>query len=328
MSSPFKVVSLFAGCGGSSTGYVMAGGKVVLAVEWDDNAVATYRANWPDTPVYHGDVHALTVEKILDITGLEPGELDILDGSPPCQGFSTAGKREYCDPRNQLYNEYIRILCGLKPKAFIMENVSGMVKGKMKLIFADILRELKASGYRVKARLMNAMYYGVPQSRQRMIFIGVREDLGIEPSHPKPQTAPIPANTIIQGLIGTRSQQINPWIPGENPAATLCKSPRGYEIYGTFTSGFNKGERVDFRKPFPTLMKDGLAGSSHSQFRIVDGATIRKMTIPEAKRIASYPDDYVFLGKFEEQWARIGNSVPPLLMKAIAEHVRRTVLET
>ena len=114
----------------------------------------------------------------MDMAGLSgPGELDLLDGSPPCQGFSTAGKRRMNDGRNQLFREYIRLLRGLKPKVFVMENVSGMVKGKMKLIFAEIIRELKASGYHVKARLMNAMYYGVPQSRQRMIIIGVREDI-------------------------------------------------------------------------------------------------------------------------------------------------------
>ena len=81
------------------------------------------------------------------------------------------------DGRNQLFREYVRLLHGLQPKVFVMENVSGMVKGKMKLIFVEILKELKASGYHVSARLMNAMYYGVPQSRQRMIFVGVRADL-------------------------------------------------------------------------------------------------------------------------------------------------------
>ena len=108
---------------------------------------------------------------------LKPGELDVLDGSPPCQGFSTAGKRRMDDGRNQLFREYVRLLRGLRPKVLVMENVSGMVKGKMKLIFAEIMRELKASGYKVSARLMNAMHFGVPQSRERMIFIGIREDL-------------------------------------------------------------------------------------------------------------------------------------------------------
>ena len=178
------VISTFAGAGGSSLGYSMAGFRELLAVEWDNNAVETFKLNFHDVPVYHGDIAKLSVDEILSMTGLQVGELDVFDGSPPCQGFSTAGKRQLDDPRNQLFREYVRLLRGLKPKVFIMENVSGMVKGVMKLVFVEILKELKASGYKVSARLLNAMYFGVPQSRQRMIFVGVREDLGIEPSHP------------------------------------------------------------------------------------------------------------------------------------------------
>ena len=158
----------------------MAGYRELLAVEWDDNAVETFHLNFPDVPVYHGDIAKLSVEECMRLAGLTgPGELDVLDGSPPCQGFSTAGKRDFGDDRNQLFREYVRLLRGLRPKVFVMENVSGMVKGIMKLIFADIMRELKASGYIVSARLLNAMYFNVPQSRERMIFIGVRDDLGI-----------------------------------------------------------------------------------------------------------------------------------------------------
>ena len=137
----------------------------------------TFKLNFPEVPVWHGDIAKLSIEECLRITGLQPGELDVLDGSPPCQGFSTAGKRKMDDGRNQLFREYVRLLRGLEPKVFVMENVRGMVLGRMKLIFAEIMRELKASGYKVSARLMNAMYFGVPQSRQRMIFIGIREDL-------------------------------------------------------------------------------------------------------------------------------------------------------
>ena len=88
-----------------------------------------------------------------------------------------SGKRKINDGRNQLFREHVRLLRGLKPKVFVMENVSGMVKGQMKVIFAEIMRELKASGYKVSATPMSAMYFGVPQSRERMIFIGIREDL-------------------------------------------------------------------------------------------------------------------------------------------------------
>lgn len=126
------VISTFAGGGGSLTGYMMAGFRDLLAVEWDDNAVETLRLNWPELDIYHGDIAKLTVDEVLARTGLKPGELDILDGSPPCQGFSTAGKRVMDDPRNQLFMEYVRLLRGLMPKVFVMENVSGMVKGKMR----------------------------------------------------------------------------------------------------------------------------------------------------------------------------------------------------
>lgn len=185
------VISTFAGGGGSSLGYSMAGFRELLAVEWDNNAVDTFRLNFPDVPVYHGDIAKLGIDECLRLAGIKPGELDIFDGSPPCQGFSTAGKRAMDDPRNSLFKEYVRLLRGLRPKVFVMENVSGMVKGKMKLIFVEILKELKAIGYKVSARLLNAMYFHVPQSRQRIIFIGVRDDLGIEPSHPKAEEKPI-----------------------------------------------------------------------------------------------------------------------------------------
>jgi len=168
------VISTFAGGGGSSLGYSMAGFREVLLVEWDDNAADTLRLNFPAVPLFHGDIAKLSVEEALDRAQLQPGALDVLDGSPPCQGFSTAGRRDFGDSRNQLFREYVRLLRGLRPKVFVMENVSGMVKGGMKLIFAEVLQELKASGYEVKARLLNAMFYGVPQSRERMIFIGTR----------------------------------------------------------------------------------------------------------------------------------------------------------
>lgn len=281
------VISTFAGCGGSSLGYSMAGFRELLAVEWDQNAVDTFRLNFPDVPVYHGDIAALSVDECLKMTGLQPGELDVFDGSPPCQGFSTAGKRNLDDPRNSLFREYVRLLRGLMPRVFVMENVSGMVKGKMKLVFAEILRELKASGYRVSARLLNAMYFDVPQSRQRMIFIGVRDDLGIQPSHPVAQIRGLGISDAIPGALASRSMKINPWINHPRPAATITKTDSDYQL------------RV--------------AGS------------IRKPTLIEVAMLASYPSQFRFN---KDGWARIGNSVPPLFMRAIAEHIRNNILTT
>ena len=279
------VISTFAGCGGSSLGYSMAGFRELLAVEWDQNAVDTFRLNFPDVLVYHGDIAALSVEDCLARTGLQPGELDVFDGSPPCQGFSTAGKRMMDDPRNQLFREYVRLLRGLQPKVFVMENVSGMVKGKMKLIFADILRELKASGYKVSARLMNAMYFNVPQSRERMIFIGVREDLAVEPSHPKAAAAELAIGSVFPEVLATRSMKINPWITNRRAAATVTKTDSDY------------------------------------QFKVANGW--RKPMLPEVSILGSYPTSYQW---HKDAWARIGNSVPPLFMRSIAQHIRQHIL--
>ena len=196
----FSVITTFSGCGGSSLGYQMAGGKIHLAVEYDQNAVDTYRLNFPETPIYHRDICNLSVEDCCHLSGVRPRELDILDGSPPCQGFSVAGKRVISDNRNKLFAQFVRLLNGLQPKAFIMENVAGMVQGQMKLVFADCLEALKACGYRVKVRLLNAMYFGVPQFRRRLIFIGFRNDINIEPSFPKAETQPITVGEAWAGL--------------------------------------------------------------------------------------------------------------------------------
>lgn len=283
------VISTFAGGGGSSLGYSMAGFRELLAVEWDQNAVDTFRLNFLEVPVYHGDIAKMSTEQVFELTGLKEGELDVFDGSPPCQGFSTAGKREMSDSRNQLFREYVRLLRGLKPKVFVMENVSGMVKGKMKLIFAEILRELKASGYRVSARLMNAMYFNVPQSRERMIFIGIREDLGIEPSHPRAAEKPIPLREIAPDAIGCKSQQINPWIPASRPYCTIQKAAFLRETIRTMTGQREPTER-------------------------------------ELRLFGSFPQQMQFAGDKDSQWERIGNSVPPLFMKAIAQHIREQIL--
>lgn len=321
---PFRVVSTFAGCGGSSLGYKTAGGKVLLAVEWDDNAVETYRLNHHETDVYHGDISQLSVKEVLDRTGLAPGELEIFDGSPPCQGFSTAGKRKMHDGRNQLFREYVRLLRGLQPKAFVMENVSGMVKGKMKLIFAEIMRELKASGYNVSARLMNAMYFGVPQSRPRMIFIGVRKDLGILPTHPKAQTRPI---TFRQACYDLRGNSQNDRMLGEMLLKVAKLQPDNWNtdtniyksIKGNLASSIST-HWIGWDRVCGTLTKSEISTSG-----LVHPDRERYISLAEAKRISSFPDDFKFIDR-QSGITRIGNCVPPLLMKAIAGHIRDNIL--
>lgn len=308
------VISTFAGCGGSSLGYSMAGFHELLAVEWDDNAVETFKLNFPDVPVYHGDIVKLSVDDVLLKTGLKPGELDVFDGSPPCQGFSTAGRRVLDDPRNQLFREYVRLLRGLQPKVFVMENVSGMVKGKMKLVFAEILRELKASGYRVSARLLNAMYFHVPQSRQRMIFIGVRDDLGIEPSHPKPENRSISVKDAIKDLENIEFEHncYCDYAKFLKPGQVSCNVPN-----------FPTKEQMVYRL-VPNKPSRTVTGKSQSQ--LIHYSVDRSLQIQELTRVGSFPTQFQFIGSKSATAVRIGNSVPPLFMRAIARHIRREIV--
>lgn len=319
-----KVISTFSGCGGSSLGYKLAGCKVRLAVEWEENAVLTYRANYPTTPVFHGDIASLSVERARELAGLAPDEeLDIFDGSPPCQGFSTAkrGGRDAGDPRNQLFREYARLLEGLRPRAFIMENVRGMIMGQMRPIFEEIIATLRACGYRVKARLLNAKWYGVAQSRERVIFVGFRDDLGIEPSHPEPTvTRPVTAREALEGVVvkdkppPLADRYMFFWRrmrPGRS-----AKDAVMLEIGDDGWFGISK---LHPDKPANTIVKtvriDGFGAVYHYD-------EPRVLAIEEIMRLSSFPDDYVFLGDFHDRWARIGNCVPPFLMKAVAAHVR------
>ena len=319
------VISTFAGCGGSSLGYSMAGYRELLAVEWDDNAVATFALNFPDVPIYHGDIAACSVEHVLERTGLAVGALDVLDGSPPCQGFSTAGKRILDDPRNQLFHEFVRLLRGLQPRVFVMENVSGMVKGKMKLVFAECLRELKAAGYRVSARLLNAMYFHVPQSRQRMIFIGVREDLNAQPSHPLAMAQPITVRDAWDNVINTDEDIRAATYPVGKSQDKLLRVMRPWEQGSKYTSnGSMFGlKRLDFARPSATVLREDGGGQSCACCHPTEQ---RRVTISELRRIGSYPDAYQFIGNYKTIWERIGNSVPPLFMRAIAEHIRTQIL--
>jgi DNA (cytosine-5)-methyltransferase 1 len=321
------VISTFAGCGGSSLGYSMAGFRELLAIEWDDNAVETFKTNFPDVPVYHGDIAKISVDDILRTTGLKQGELDIFDGSPPCQGFSTAGKRDVEDSRNQLFREFVRLLRGLQPKVLVMENVSGMVKGKMKIIFAEIMRELKASGYNVSCRLLNAKYFEVPQSRERLIFIGVREDLEIEPSHPLPlgKTLITPRQAFIN-CIDNDFRLLSPWL--KQAAKYIDAGNYNHQsVEKAFvkvkgkTSGSINTKMLSWGRVSCTLTKSeiGETGIIHP-----DGE--RYLSICEMKRIGSFPDEFKFVGDRKQKIARIGNSVPPLFMYHIAKHIRENIL--
>lgn len=312
------VISLFAGAGGSSLGYSMAGFRELLAAEWNENAIEVLRLNFPGVPIFAGDIKRLTNEQIFTDTGLAPGQLDVLDASPPCQGFSTAGSRELDDGRNDLYLEFSRLLRALKPKAFVMENVAGMVKGKMKLVFAEILRDLRSGGYFVSARMLNAMYFGVPQSRPRLIFVGIRKDIGIMPSHPDAFYRPI---TLREAVIDLGENEMPPPMT-RFILPYLSKMKPGMSAKDAGCSGGDQTARVRWDRPVPTISK-GL-GSIGTGMHI-HPTEPRVLSIAELKRCSSFPDEFRFLGDYKMRLARIGNSVPPLFMRAIAAHLSAAI---
>jgi DNA (cytosine-5)-methyltransferase 1 len=189
------VVSTFSGCGGSCLGYAMAGYRTIWASEFIGAAAETYVANNPGVHLDRRDIRMVSAADIRAVIG--DVDVDVLEGSPPCAAFSTAGKRadgwgqvrKYSDGAQRvddLFDEYVRLIDELRPKVFTAENVSGLIKGVAKGYFKDIVRRMKALGYVVESRLLDAQWLGVPQMRQRIIFQGVRADLGKRPAFPSP----------------------------------------------------------------------------------------------------------------------------------------------
>lgn len=325
----FKVASTFSGGGGSCLGYRMAGYKVVYANEFIEEARNTYKANNKDTILDGRDIRTVTADDILDKISLKVGELDIFDGSPPCSAFSTAGKREkgwgqkkqYSDNATQvvddLFYEYARLVKGIQPKVFIAENVSGLVKGTAKGYFLNILKELRSCGYKVEAKLLNAKWLGVPQSRERLIFVGVREDVGKEPMFPKPIGQVYTLGEVLK-LITTPPEK-DSWMNGYKIAQEWHKTKIGEQSEKRFSL-----VRCSPNKPSPTILATGgnvgLAGVSHP-------FECRRFSIAELKKICSFPDDYIFTGSYMQQYERMGRAVPPVMMSHIATAIQYGVLE-
>lgn len=282
----YSCASTFSGCGGSSLGYRMAGFRMLYANEFVEAARDCYQANASAGTVLDGrDIRDLRPEDVLEACSLEPGQLDVLDGSPPCASFSTAGKREkawgkvkkYSDTEQRaddLFFEFVRLVDGIRPRAIVAENVSGLVKGTAKGYFKAILAALKSAGpgYRVSARLLDAQWLGVPQTRQRLIFVGVRNDLvdargdPVEPRHPNP----LPYRYSIRDAL--------PWI--DQPALVLGGSAKPNKPGNSFP----RNKRIGENEPCPTVMAEsGIVGSAphHLEPGVEPEADISRYAIGE-----------------------------------------------
>jgi DNA (cytosine-5)-methyltransferase 1 len=313
----YTVISTFAGCGGSSLGYRNAGFKELLAIDYNENCVKTFKKNFPNVPIWKKDVRKITSKEILEFCKIDKNDLDILDGSPPCQGFSTAGNRKVADLRNTLFLDFIKLINGLQPKVFIMENVSGQIFGNMKGMFKEILISLKNTGYNVKAKLMDTKYYEIPQSRKRIFYIGVRSDLNIAPSFPKPNNKMFAVKAALKNIKNNDLSQSRPVTKPIKKILPFLKFGETAGKYHPKGSYFNTS-RCYFNRPSRTVTKT---------MGLVHPLEDRYLTIQEVKRLCSFPDDFEVVGAVTAQWAQLGNAVMPKQMQAIAETVSSDILD-
>lgn len=321
-----NVVSTFSGCGGSSLGYILAGCKILLALDFEENAVKTYKLNFPNTLVWKSNIRDITGEKILNEIKLKVGELDIFDGSPPCNSFSMAGKREdgwnksykhssesHIQRTDDLFFEYLRLIGEIQPKIFVAENVRGLISGVAKGYFNMILKTMKLLGYNVKVFDINAKDFDVPQSRPRIIFIGVRNDIFKEWKLLKTHKE-ISFNTACIGLkIPDSELQFAKRIENHTSMQyiKLLKQGETASKYHPKGSYFNIS-RINEDKPVRTIL---------AKCSLIHPRENREITLSECKRLSSFPDDFKFLS-IHDGILRIGNSVPPNLMYHIANYVK------
>ncbi len=313
----FTAISSFSGCGGSSTGVKMAGGKVLIATEFIKPAIETYKANHKGTRIIGKDIRTVDWRAERKELGLKRGELDFSEGSPPCKSFSTAGtksadwgvEKKYSDNvfqrTDDLFYEEMRKIEEFMPKVFSCENVKGMVEGDSRGYFVEIMRDLKALGYNVKARVLNAAYLDVPQARERIIIVGVRNDLarkGFEPVFPRPLPYVVNVNDVLPHVMYLKSKKKGDlkYIPSSIPSPTIVAS----DGLNSETAGFSTGGFIETKK-----------------------GERRKYTIEELKKIFTFPEDFVFTGKYEQQFERIGRSVPPVMMYHLVKTIRQQLLE-
>lgn len=342
-----KVIDLFSGSGGSAVGFAQAGFEIAVAVDIDKAASATFKANFPLTTVINSDIKHVTGESLLKLVGTKNGDDIVMIACPPCQGFSNARRKSQAmsDPRNNLIHEFVRIVDEIKTVAFVMENVAGLVNGIGKNVFEGVLKRLNNLGYRTIYDVVDCADYGVPQRRKRLVVIGTRlPDLRIlfprkTNQNPNSPDTYLPAwktvREVISDLpeikagdkdkhdplhtcanlseINLKRLEFTPSDGGDRLSwpeeLTLAchKNMKGYkDVYG----------RMKWDTPSPT-MTGGCGMISKGRFG--HPKQHRAISLREAARLQTFPNNFVFTGNFGQIAEQIGNAVPPLLARRIAE---------
>ena len=359
----FTVMTTFAGGGGSSTGYKLAGGKILVANEFIPTAVETYKANYPETPVIPLDIRKITrrggkkeVLKFLKPYGIEFGSLDILDGSPPCTTFSTATagrgfeKIEKKDVKHSdttqsrigmLVHDYVYLVNCLHPKVFVMENV---VPSKNSFVFRQAMDRVKKHGYVVAWKSVLSSNCGVGQKRNRLITIGIRPDIAEAKDIKTPDDVlklfPDDEETNVTLKDVLSNVKVDP--TERDFLLRNCRVNSSYELLQLLPKDPSKPMkmididpswklrnsdftliRASWNSPSPTLT---CRGQQLGISGVHHPEEDRKFTISELKRITSLPDDFNLTGTFNQKAERIGNMVPSLMIKAIATSLYEKVL--
>jgi DNA (cytosine-5)-methyltransferase 1 len=336
-------IEIFSGAGGTGLGLEWAGFDTRVAAEIDREKADIYSKNHPNAFVFgsngtEGDVRRLTGQDLASRADLGASVPDLLVGCPPCQGFSLRGKRDPNDPRNYLYLEFVRIADELRSRAIVFENVPGIVSLKGGAFLRDLLSRLKNIGYETAIWTLRASDFGVPQARNRVFVVGLRDHKpGDEPKKKrgrKPDVwksiADLPT-TSAHGLgkpskfVSYRGPPLSHYarfLRGSNTTVDSCEKTRHEEALVKRFRHIKWGRmdkatyhrRLHPHEPAPTIT----AGSrTLTSCRPVHPYADRVLTVREAARLASFPDRYSFSPMTAEAWSQIGNAVPPLMAQAV-----------
>ncbi|MCZ8089836.1 DNA cytosine methyltransferase [Flavobacterium sp.] len=341
MKNKPTVIDLFCGCGGLSYGFIEAGYDVLLGIDHWKDAIVTFENTHKNAKGLVADLFTETPKDISKKTGIK--DVDIIIGGPPCQGFSIAGKRIIDDERNQLYKSFVGFVKHYQPKVFLMENVPNIVSMGKGIVKDSIIEDFEKLGYTVVYKILLASDYGVPQNRKRAFFIGTKNNKKFifpEPTTEKHITSkeaisdlpkesledgnkyPIKAQNEFQKSMrknssGVFNHQIT--IHNEKTIEIISMVPDGGN-YKSLPKELHQTRKVNIawtrlnsQKPSFTID----TGHNHHFHYEFD----RVPTARESARLQSFPDDYIFKGGKTSQLKQIGNAVPPLLAKTIAEEL-------